>query len=63
MIKRNLSKIVLIIAMLLNILSFDFVNFSLESTRFRLFICATVVFVICVILIFVNEAKHKNKNR
>jgi len=62
MIKRNLSKIVLIIAMLLNILSFDFVDFSLESTRFRLFICATIVFVVCVVLIFVNEAKHKKKN-
>ncbi len=62
MIKRNLSKIVLIIAMLLNILSFDFVDLSLESTRFRLFLCATVVFVICVILIFVNESKHKKRN-
>ncbi|TXD80267.1 hypothetical protein ESY86_20785 [Subsaximicrobium wynnwilliamsii] len=61
MIKRNLSSILVIIAMLLNILGFDFMNINTASTKFWLFLGATIVLIASVILIFVNESKN-NKN-
>ena len=62
MIKRNLSSVLVIIAMLLNIIGFDFQNVNTASRDFWLFLGATMVLIASVILIFVNESKN-NKNQ
>lgn len=61
MIKRNLSSILIIIAMLLNILNFDFSNFNIESKKTWLFLCASAIIIASIILIFYTENKKKNK--
>ncbi|CAM3828342.1 LPXTG cell wall anchor domain-containing protein [Flavobacterium gelidilacus] len=63
MIKRNLSSILIIIAMTLNILSFDFSNFNIESKKNWLFLGASLVLFASIILIFVNENKNKKRNK
>lgn len=59
MIKRNLSSILIIVAMMLNILNFNFSNFNIESTKTWLFLGASSVLIASIILIFVNENKNK----
>ena len=61
MIKRNLSLILVIIAMLLNILNFDFSNISIESTKFWLFISASIIIIAAIISIVTNENKNNKK--
>jgi len=61
MIKRNLSSILVIIAMLLNILNFDFSNISIESTKFWLFISASIIIIAAIISIVTNENKNNKK--
>ena len=63
MIKRNLSSILIIIAMTLNMLSFDFSNFNIESKKTWLFLGASLVLFASIILIFVNENRNKKKNK
>jgi hypothetical protein len=61
MIKRNLSSVLIIIAMFLNILNFDFSN-GIESKKFWLFLIALIILVASVVLIFITESKNNKKN-
>ncbi len=61
MTKRNLSSILIIIAMLINILNFDFSNFNIESKKTWLFIGASIIIIASVIQILVNEKKFNKK--
>ena len=61
MIKRNLPSILIIIAMLINILNFDFSNVNIESKNTWLFIGASIVIIASIILIIVNENKLNKK--
>jgi len=61
MIKRNLSSILIILAMLLNILNFDFSNVNIESKNTWLFIGASIVIIASIILIIANENKLNKK--
>jgi predicted tellurium resistance membrane protein TerC len=63
MIKRNLSSILIIIAMTMNMLSFDSSNFNIESKKTWLFLGASLVLFASIILIFVNENKNKKQNK
>ncbi|RKD94118.1 hypothetical protein BXY64_4281 [Marinifilum flexuosum] len=62
MTKRNLSSILIIIAMLINILNFDFSNFNIESKKTWLFIGASIIIIASIIQIFVNEKKFNKKS-
>ena len=62
MIKRNLSSILVIIAMILNILNFGYLNFNIESFSFWLFIGSTLILIAAFIKIFVTENKEKKKS-
>jgi len=61
MIKRNLSSVLILIAMFLNILNFDFSN-GIESKKFWLFLIALIILVASVVLIFITESKNNKKN-
>ena len=61
MIKRNLTLILVILAMLLQVLNFDYTNFSLESKKFWLFIGAMATLVATVIMIFMKEHRLNKK--
>ncbi len=60
MIKRNLGMILVIIAMILNILGFEFSKFDLNSINTWLFIGALLVIITAMFVIFKNE-KQQNK--
>ena len=62
MIKRNFSSILVIIAMILNILNFGYLNFNIYSFSFWLFIGSTLVLIVAFIKIFVTENKEKKKS-
>ncbi len=48
--------------MALNILSFDFSNFNIESTKTWLFLGSSIIIIIAsIILIFFNENKNNKK--
>ena len=49
--------------MTLNMLSFDFSNFNIESKKTWLFLGASLVLFASIILIFVNENRNKKKNK
>ncbi|PCI02822.1 MAG: hypothetical protein COB81_04760 [Flavobacteriaceae bacterium] len=57
MIKRNLSSILIIIAMIINILNFDFSNFNIESKKTWLFLGASIIIIASVILVFYKKKK------
>lgn len=61
MIKRNLSSMLVIIAMLINILTFDFADIDTASGRFWLFIGASIIIIASIILIVTNENKNNRK--
>ena len=61
MIKRNLSSILIIIAMLINILNFDFSNVNIESKATWLFIGASILIIASIISIIFNENKLNKK--
>jgi hypothetical protein len=56
MTKRNLSALLIIIAMLLNILNFDFSS-EKNSKAFILFILSIIVLISAIVLIFKKESK------
>ncbi len=60
MTKRNLSSILIIIAMLINILTFDFSNFNIESQKTWLLIGASIVLIASTVLIFAKENKRSS---
>jgi len=62
MIKRNISPALIIIAMILNILNFDFSNFNIESKSTWLFLGASIIIIATIILIFINENKSNKKS-
>ena len=62
MIKRNLSPILIIIAMLINILNFDFSNFNIESKKTWLFLAASLILIASIISIYFNENKDNKKS-
>ena len=61
MLKRNLTSILLIIAMLLNVLNHDFSS-DIKSMNFLLFIGSTLMILVGIILIFRDESKRKNES-
>lgn len=56
MIKRNLPSVLIIVAMILNILSFDF-STELKSKTFLLFAASILVMIIAIVLIIKKESK------
>jgi hypothetical protein len=62
MIKRNFSSILVIIAMILNILNFGYLNFNIDSFSFWLFIGSTLLLIAALIKIFITENKEKKKS-
>jgi predicted tellurium resistance membrane protein TerC len=62
MIKRNISPILIIIAMILIILNFDFSNFNIQSKKTWLFLGASIIIIATIILIFINENKNNKKS-
>lgn len=61
MLKRNLSSILIIIAMLLMVIGFDYSHFDITSKRTLLLLGAVIVIVAACILIFLNERKDVNE--
>jgi len=61
MIKRNINQILIIIAMAINMLNFEFSEFNIESKKTLLFLAASIFFIVSIIKIFINEIKN-NKN-
>ncbi len=61
MIKRNVSSILIIIAMILNIMNFNFSNFNIESKKTWLFLSASIIMIASIILIFITENKKIKK--
>jgi len=59
MLKRNLSSILVIIAMALIILGYDFSN-NLWSRQFFIFLVALLVLIGSLIAIFMNESKKND---
>jgi len=61
MFKRNISHILVIVAMLINILNYNYSS-AKGSMDFALFIGAILIIIAALILIFRNESKKENKN-
>ncbi|BAX82137.1 hypothetical protein ALGA_3845 [Labilibaculum antarcticum] len=59
MIKRNISLILVILAMTLNILSFDFSNFNIESKNTWIFLAASIIIIVSITALVINENKKK----
>ena len=59
MIRRNISLILVIMAMSLNVLSFDFSNFDIESAKTYLFLASCLLIIASVIALVINENKSK----
>jgi hypothetical protein len=56
MIKRNLPSLLIITAMILNILNFDF-SAELKSKTFLLFSASIVIMIFAIVLIIKKESK------
>jgi hypothetical protein len=63
MIKRNLGLILVIIAMILNILNFGFLNMSTKPLSFWLFSASIFVLIAAFIKIFITENKENKKSK
>ncbi|WP_298884237.1 hypothetical protein [uncultured Polaribacter sp.] len=63
MIKRNLGLILVIIAMILNILNFGFLNMSTKPLSFWLFLASIFVLIAAFIKIFITENKESKKSK
>jgi uncharacterized membrane protein len=61
MIRRNLPSVLVIIAMVLNLLNFDFSNFNIESKKTWLFLGASIIIIASIVLIIINETKSNKK--
>ena len=62
MFKRNVSSILIIIAMSLNILNFGYSNISFESTKFWITLGSIFVLIAAFVKIFITENKEKSKS-
>ncbi len=62
MIQRNLAFILIAVAMVISMLSYDFANTDVGSRAFWLFIGSVIVLVAALILILLNES-WKRKGR
>ncbi len=60
MVKRNLGMVLVIVAMALNILNFEFSEFSLNSLKTWLFIGALLIIIVAIFVIFKNEKQQTN---
>jgi hypothetical protein len=58
MIKRGIGPVLIIIAMILNILNFDFSSFNIQSKKNWLFLGTSIIIFATIILIFINEKKE-----
>ncbi|PCE66534.1 hypothetical protein B7P33_04350 [Sediminicola luteus] len=59
MVKRNLSSVLIILAMLLHVLNFDFSTFSWQSKSTWFFLAALILIVASAWGIFKNEKEQK----
>ncbi|ALU75864.1 hypothetical protein G1L02_03080 [Tenacibaculum finnmarkense] len=57
MTKRKLSLVMTILAMFLTILNFDFATFNIESKSTWIFISASILLIISIVLLFINKNK------
>ncbi|MBE7686893.1 hypothetical protein [Tenacibaculum finnmarkense] len=55
MTKRKLSLVMTILAMFLTILNFDFATFNIESKSTWIFISASILLIISIVLLFINK--------
>ncbi len=63
MIKRNLGVILVIIAMILNILNFGFLNMSDKPFSFWLFLGSILVLIAAFVKIYTTENKENEKSK
>jgi len=59
MIQRNLAFILIAIAMVISIMSYDFANTTVGSRPFWLFLGSITVLVAALILIIINESLRR----
>lgn len=62
MLRRSSSSILIIIAMLLNILNFDFSSFNFESLKTWLFLGELIILIVAGISIIINAIKESEKS-